>query len=456
MRALAQSSFGDDWTDPGLGHVRPGRAAGRRSHGSGIQVGTLADADRRQEPLARRIDPLRGRHASTRRPPARYALKAAALASRHAGPGAADRLCRARDRRRHLHRDAAGRPRPPTRGSRVRSPTRDAPSSRRSAANGTPHPFLRVVFDTRVYNDGTARVDVTVENVLDLVGATTVTYDATLTVNGTAFFTKTAGPALLPHALAQDRRRRRHRSPTSRRTSRRSTRRTRFRPTCRSSATRSTSPTGAAYEILREGALERNMPAHSGRQEIAPYPDWTARYLVHKNPTQRAFVLANGDLSGSWPIHMREREAGPRHGVGAERFISVDERPNFWLDDRAADAGWDTMAGTPLPMHEYGNIDPGPGPDGADPRRRAPALDRVRALPADRRSLLRRRDGVLGVLLHAAHLSGRRHAQQHAASSPTTRRAASAGRCATWPTPPPTSRKRRRCARISSRRFRTT
>ena len=61
-----------------------------------------------------------------------------------------------------------------------------------SAANGSPHPFLRVMFDTRVYNDGTARVDVTVENVLDLVGATTITYNVTLTVNGNAFFTKTA------------------------------------------------------------------------------------------------------------------------------------------------------------------------------------------------------------------------------------------------------------------------
>ena len=229
-----------------------------------------------------------------------------------------------------------------------------------SAANGSPHPFLRVVFDTRVYNDGTARVDVTVENVLDLVGATTVTYNVTLTVNGNAFFTKTAvehyyltrwrktftvggplgdiTPDLAPFNAANA-----------------------IPPYLSIVRNQINTPTGATYEILREGALEKNMPAHSGRQEIAPYPDWTARYLVHKNSTQRAFVLANGDLSGSWPIHMREREAGPRLGVGPDRFISFDERPNFWLDDRAAAAGWDTMAGTPLPMHEYGNIIPGPG-----------------------------------------------------------------------------------------------
>ena len=229
-----------------------------------------------------------------------------------------------------------------------------------TAPNNAPHPFLRVIFDTRVYNDGTARVDMTVENVLDLAGAATVTYDATLRVNGVAVFSKTAvehyyltrwrkafitggtfadiTPDLAPFNTANA-----------------------IPPYLSLVRNQINTPTGATYEILREGALERNMPAHSGRQEIAPYPDWTARYLVHKNLTQRAFVLANGDLSGSWPIHMRERESGTRTGVGAERFISVDERPTFWLDDRAAAAGWDTMAGTPLPMHEYGNIIPGPG-----------------------------------------------------------------------------------------------
>jgi len=50
------------------------------------------------------------------------------------------------------------------------------------------------------------------------------------------------------------------------------------------------------------------MDSHGGREELAPYPDWAARYLVHKNATQKAYVLAHGDLSGSWPIHVREAE----------------------------------------------------------------------------------------------------------------------------------------------------
>ena len=60
-----------------------------------------------------------------------------------------------------------------------------------ATAAGTSHPFLRVNFDTRIYNDGKARIDVSVENVLDKAGATTVTYDATITVAGQQLFTKT-------------------------------------------------------------------------------------------------------------------------------------------------------------------------------------------------------------------------------------------------------------------------
>src|SRR4051812_764433 len=63
-----------------------------------------------------------------------------------------------------------------------------------SSADGHAHPFLRVNFDTRVYSDGTARVDVSVENVLDQAGATTVTYDVVMTVNGQSVFARPGPP----------------------------------------------------------------------------------------------------------------------------------------------------------------------------------------------------------------------------------------------------------------------
>lgn len=83
---------------------------------------------------------------------------------------------------------------------------------------------------------------------------------------------------------------------------------------------------GPDYDILGKGALDPYMPNHGGREELAPLPNWTARYLVHKDPTQKQFVLAHGDLAGSWPIHVKETDG---------TWVNIDSRPNFWLDPRA-------------------------------------------------------------------------------------------------------------------------
>lgn len=242
-----------------------------------------------------------------------------------------------------------------------------APISQKSGA----HPFLRVNFDTRSYSDGKARVDVSVENVLDQAGATTITYDVTINVNGTDVWSKAA----VQHYYL-----------------------TRWRkildvgPSSLGSVTPDLAPfnrAGAlppylslianvvdsvravdgtprpAFDILNQGALNNPMWDHAGRPELAPYPDWTARYLVHKNPTQREFVLANGDLSGSWPFHIREPLGSVTPGIGPDRFISLDQRPTVWLDDRANTdpivAPQDRVKGGPMQMHEYGSGIPGPG-----------------------------------------------------------------------------------------------
>ena len=228
-------------------------------------------------------------------------------------------------------------------------------------AAGTPHAFLRVNFDTRVYADGKGRVDVSVENVLDKTGATTVTYDVAIVVNGQSVFTKTAvqhyyltrwrktfaiaGTTL--SAITPDL------APFNA---------TRILPPFLGIvANQVSTPGGANFDILKSGALDSNMPAHGGRAELAPYPDWTARYLVHKNQTQRSYVLANGDLSGSWPIHVREAEGSAKSGLGTERLVSLDQRPTLWFDRRAQGNGVDYIKGTPMPMVEYGTITPGPG-----------------------------------------------------------------------------------------------
>src|SRR4029078_360261 len=110
---------------------------------------------------------------------------------------------------------------------------------------------------------------------------------------------------------------------------------------------------GANYDILQSGALAQDMSLHGGRSELAPYPDWTARYLVHKDPAQRAFVLANGDLAGSWPVHVREADTSPTAGVGAGKVMCLDQRPTICYDQRAQESGVDYVKGLPLPIREY-------------------------------------------------------------------------------------------------------
>ena len=203
-------------------------------------------------------------------------------------------------------------------------------------SNGAPHPFLRVIFDVRSYTDGQTRLDIAVENVLDQAGATSAVYDVAVTADGQTVFSRTGVnhpyltrwrkvfalelqvSEIVPDLASF------HASKAL----------PRYLSLV---ANRVDNPTGPEFEILGKAGLVAYMPEHGGRPELAPYPDWTARYLVHRNPTQRRYVLAEGDLAGSWPVHVREPVGGTRAGVGELRLISIDERPNFWLDTRADD-----------------------------------------------------------------------------------------------------------------------
>ena len=86
---------------------------------------------------------------------------------------------------------------------------------------------------------------------------------------------------------------------------------------------------GPQWDILGRGPLTAYMPTTGGRPEIAPYPLWTVRFLLTMEPRRRDFVLAAGDLAGSWPIHVRAR--------ATDRIMTIDQRPDFWLDERGQD-----------------------------------------------------------------------------------------------------------------------
>jgi hypothetical protein len=200
--------------------------------------------------------------------------------------------------------------------------------------SGKAHPFLRVLFDTRAYADGQARLEVVTENVLNRRGATRVVYDVTVRAGGKVLFERkgvnhwylTRWRKVFPLGLEAA-----EVTPD-------------FEPAYQAGAlprylpvvsNEAGSPVGPQFELLQIGHLHPDMRDHGGRPELAPYPDWTARYLVHREPAQLRYLLAHADLAGSWPTHVREAEKGRWAGIGKGRLVSIAERPNFWLDGRS-------------------------------------------------------------------------------------------------------------------------
>jgi len=151
------------------------------------------------------------------------------------------------------------------------------------------HPFLLVIFDTRKYLDGNGRLDVTVENVLDQAGATTATYDVSIAVNDTQVYSHAA---VAHYYLTRWRKAFRFgNAPWSTITPDIAPfNETRalppYLPLITDTVDRMDDPAHPeyAFDILQQGSLEIDMSAHSGRPALAPFPDWTARYLVRKNP----------------------------------------------------------------------------------------------------------------------------------------------------------------------------
>jgi hypothetical protein len=190
-------------------------------------------------------------------------------------------------------------------------------------AGGAPHPFLRVLFDVRSYAGGGTRIDVAAQTTLDVVGGGPLTYNVKIDIDGTTRFTRSA--VAQPYL-------------------------TRWRQVFLAGGLRESSVTPDMesafkanavprylpsiqhntyeivpdkFDILQVGTLNPFMGATGGRAEIAPYPDWTAQYLLTRVPALRDFVLKNGDLGGSWSVHITEPDG--------KSIISIDERPQFYF-----------------------------------------------------------------------------------------------------------------------------
>jgi len=196
------------------------------------------------------------------------------------------------------------------------------------------HPFLRVVFDVRSYAGSGQRIDVTIENCLDVAAADAVTYDVAIAIGGKQVFQQASvvhkylsrwrrvfangaleesvvAPNLTSFALANA-------LPA-------------YLPTIAQPprAVNGAGVSGSGFGILSFGDLTVPMNAHAGRPELAPYPDWTAQYLVGGRADQRAYVLRHGELAGSWGVHIKEPDG--------QSLVSIDTHPYYWLDRRWVD-----------------------------------------------------------------------------------------------------------------------
>jgi len=206
-------------------------------------------------------------------------------------------------------------------------------SERRAVVAPGAHPSLRVVFDVRSYKSGGHRVDVTVENCLDVPTSDEVTYDVAIAIGGARVFAQSA----VTHKFLA-----RWRKTFAVDGLKESAVKADLAPFVAARALPAYLPTvvnakpaltgsgvsGAGFEILGFGDLTLPMDAHGGRPELAPYPDWTAQYLVHQTAAQRAYVMRHGELAGSWGMHIREQDGRVPH---------IDTYAYYWLDPRWRD-----------------------------------------------------------------------------------------------------------------------
>jgi hypothetical protein len=186
-----------------------------------------------------------------------------------------------------------------------------------------PHPFLTAVIDVRVYVDGGVELDVAIENILNIPAATDAEYQVCIFKNVEALFlndyvwhpyltrwfrtvednfvrsyvdSRTLSGFIIAGYIPE------YNSNVSYHTG---------------------DPTTSNFDLLGIGDLHPYMYDHGGRREIAPYPDWTASYLVYQGLDQYEYILAHGRSAGSWPIHIKEVDGS---------LVTRVNRPNFWLD----------------------------------------------------------------------------------------------------------------------------
>ena len=208
---------------------------------------------------------------------------------------------------------------------------------------------LEARFEVRVYNStagNRVRVSVAVENIWAPGSSSTQTYNATVMVNSNTVLSQTN----VPH-YRQSRWRRvfwtndpgihiAHDAEYLMQTG--------AVPTYDSSVNINAS---ALNEILDEfddepnlmqvgGGLDKYMPSPGGRMEIAPFPRFTAMYLMTQDVRGKQTTLGYGEQAGSWPIHYRD--------PSTDRPISLADYPNITVLGTSSNPSTCETCGSPF------------------------------------------------------------------------------------------------------------
>ena len=157
------------------------------------------------------------------------------------------------------------------------------------------------------------------------------------------------------------------------------------------------------------------MNAHSGRPELAPYPDWTARLLIRQSPRATRVLSAHGELAGSWGVHTNADGSMP----------SIDERLGKCL---APTRAGEIPATCPPVPRAGGDLEHRAEPGDLARRRRLCGG----AVSRDRQWVLRGRNSVLGQPASSARWGRRRPGTGRRGCSSATKFAVSDGAWATW------------------------
>ncbi len=90
--------------------------------------------------------------------------------------------------------------------------------------------------------------------------------------------------------------------------------------------------------LMGNGNVMHYFGTTGGRADIGPVPRWTTIYLLTMDPREYAVMMANADVSGSIPIHYRDRKT--------DRPVSIDDHPQIVTGDWPPTSGPDKIPPT--------------------------------------------------------------------------------------------------------------